>query len=199
MTFKQLNSKVKNGNIVFFGSSYLAGFPVAELAKMYGLDEEIYNRSIANLTMDQVQSYLNLCVLDFMPGKVFLNIGEEDIKIGGFNMDNFISKYEWLLYTIHTKTKATIYILPVMSSSPIASALNIALEELANKYGCKYIDTIPALTSERPVLRTFELLKAYLRTHPLNFADAMEAGNNVFFDNNNSMTNPTLAGSHALS
>ena len=78
-------------------------------------------------------------------------------------------------------------------------SVSFIVEELANKYGCKYIDTIPALTSERPVLRTFELLKAYLRTHPLNFADAMEAGNNVFFDNNNSMTNPTLAGSHALS
>ncbi len=199
LKFRELNCKSKNGNIVFFGADFFSAFPVSELAKMYGLDEEIYNRSIDKLTIEQVQSYLNLCVLDFMPGKVFINIGDEDIKKSGFNMDNFISKYEWMLYTIHTKTKASIYILPVMSSSPAAAMLNKALEELASKYGCRYIDTIPALSSERPMLRAFELLKAYLRTHPINFADAMETGNNTYFTNNSGMSNPTLAGSHAMS
>lgn len=199
LKFKELNCKSKNGNIVFFGSDFFSAFPVSELAKMYGLDEEIYNRSIDKMTIEQVQSYLNLCVLDFMPGKVFINIGDEDIKKSGFNMDNFISKYEWMLYTIHAKTNASIYIIPVMSSSPIAAMLNKSLEELAEKYGCRYIDTIPALSSERPILRAFELLKVYLRTHPINFADAMETGNNIYFTDSSGMSSPTLAGSHALS
>lgn len=199
LKFKELNCKSKNGNIVLFGADFFSAFPVSELAKMYGLDEEIYNRSIDKLTIEQVQSYINLCVLDFMPGKVFINIGDEDIKKSSFNMDNFISKYEWMLYTIHTKTKASIYILPVMSSSPAAAMLNKALEELAEKYGCRYIDTIPALASERPMLRVFELMKAYLRTHPINFADAMETGSNTYFTNDSGMSSPNLAGSHAMS
>lgn len=199
MKFKELNAKIKNGSIVFFGSNFFSSMPAAELAKMYGLDEEIYNRSIDNLNMDIVPSYLHTSVIDLMPAKVFLNLGDCDIENGCFNSDNFISKYEWLLYTIHTNTKAKMYIIPIMSTSPIASSVNSELEKLSKKYNCNYIDILPALSSARPMLKSFEIMKPYLRTHPINFADAMDAGNNFYFSNGTGMDSQSLAGTPVFS
>ena len=199
MKFRELNAKIKNGSIVFFGSKFFSSMPASELAKMYGLDEEIYNRSIENLNMDIVSSYLNTCVLELMPAKVFLNLGDSDIENGSFNLDSFISKYEWLLYTINTKTKAKMYIIPVMSSSPIAASVNTELEKLAKKYNCSFIDITPALSTEKPLLKSFEILKPYLRTHPINFADAMDAGNNYYFSNGTGMDSQSLAGTPVFS
>ena len=92
------------------------------------------------------------------------------------DVDNFISKYEWLLYMIHTKTQAAIYIVSIVSESPTAQRINVKLKTLASQTGCKYVDAVSALESKRPTLRLFELLKVHMRNHPINFADAMEAG-----------------------
>lgn len=99
-----------------------------------------------------------------------------DILDENIDADSFISKYEWLLYMIHTKTQASIYIVPVVSDSPATFKINQRLKTLASQTGCKYIDVSGVLESRRPTLRLFELLKVHMRNHPINFADAMEVG-----------------------
>lgn len=175
-TYRELNSITEAGGVVLFGSNTFASLPVGELTQAFRITEPIYNRSIRDVRIDQIESYLKVCLYDLNPRKIFVNMGDVDALDENVDIDNFISKYEWLLYMIHTKTQASIYIVPIVSDSPSAFKINRRLKELASQTGCKYIDVSGVLESKRPTLRLFEMLKVHMRNHPINFADAMEVG-----------------------
>ncbi len=174
--YRELNSITEAGGVVLFGSNTFASLPVGELTQAFRITEPIYNRSVKDIRLSQIESYLKVCLYDLNPRKIFVNMGDVDILDEKVNTDDFISKYEWLLYMIHTKTQAAIYIVSIVSESPAAQRINEKLKTLASQTGCKYVDAVSALESKRPTLRLFELLKVHMRNHPINFADAMEAG-----------------------
>lgn len=176
-TYRELNSITEAGGVVLFGSNTFASLPVGELTQAFRITEPIYNRSIRDIRIEHIESYLKVCLYDLNPRKIFVNMGDVDILDENVDVDNFISKYEWLLYMIHTKTQASIYIVPIVSDSPAAYKINERLKALAAQTGCKYIDVSGVLEAKRPTLRLFELLKVHMRNHPINFADAMEVGN----------------------
>ena len=176
-TYRELNSITEAGGVVLFGSNTFAALPIGELTQAFRITEPIYNRSVKNVHIDHIESYLKVCLYDLNPRKIFVNMGDIDILDENVDIDNFIAKYEWLLYMIHTKTKASIYIVPIVSASQTAFQINQRLKALASQTGCKYIDVSGVLQSKRPTLRLFELLKVHMRNHPINFADAMETGN----------------------
>lgn len=175
-TYREMNSVTEAGGVVLFGSNTFAALPVGELTQAFRITEPIYNRSIRDVRIDQIESYLKVCLFDLNPRKIFVNMGDIDILDENIDIDNFISRYEWLLYMIHTKTQAAIYIVPIVSASPTAFRINQRLKDLAASTGCRYIDVSGVLESRRPTLRLFEVLKVHMRNHPINFADAMEAG-----------------------
>ncbi len=175
-TYRELNSITEAGGVVLFGSNTFAALPVGELTQAFRITEPIYNRSIKDIRIDQIESYLKVCLYDLNPRKIFVNMGDVDVLDENVNIENFISKYEWLLYMIHTKTQASIYIVPIVSNSPAAFKINQRLKTLAAQTGCKYIDVSGVLEAKRPTLRLFEMLKVHMRNHPINFADAMEVG-----------------------
>ncbi len=175
-TYREMNSVTEAGGVVLFGSNTFAALPVGELTQAFRITEPIYNRSIRDVRIDQIESYLKVCLFDLNPRKIFVNMGDIDILDENIDVDNFISRYEWLLYMIHTKTQAAIYIVPIVSVSPTAFRINQRLKDLAASTGCRYIDVSGVMESRRPTLRLFEVLKVHMRNHPINFADAMEAG-----------------------
>ena len=175
-TYRELNSITEAGGVVLFGSNTFASLPVGELAQAFRITEPIYNRSVKDIRIDQIERYLKVCLYDLNPRKIFVNMGDVDIRDENVDVDNFISKYEWLLYMIHTKTQASIYIVPIVSKSPAAFKINQRLKALAVQTGCKCIDISGVFESRRPTLRLFELMKVHMRNHPINFADAMEVG-----------------------
>lgn len=171
--YKELNSITEADGILLFGSDYFSSMPLGELTHSFHLDIPIYNRSIKNNSIDHIQTYMDVCIFDLHPQKIFVNIGETDLENPDLDMDSFISKYEWLLYTIHTKINAEIYIVSVISRHPLTARMNAHLKTLAERMGCQYIDAVSALSSERPMLRVFEQLKFYFRNRSISFADAM--------------------------
>lgn len=175
-TYRELNSITEAGGVVLFGSNTFASLPVGELAQAFRITEPIYNRSVKDIRIDQIERYLKVCLYDLNPRRIFVNMGDIDILDMNVDVDNFISKYEWLLYMIHTKTQASIYIVPIISKNPTAFKINERLKALAAQTGCKYIDISGVFESKRPTLRLFELMKVHMRNHPINFADAMEVG-----------------------
>lgn len=174
--YRELNSITEAGGVVLFGSNTFASLPLGELTQAFRITEPIYNRSVRDVRIDQIESYLKVCLYDLNPRKIFVNMGDVDVLDETVDTDNFISKYEWLLYMIHTKTQASIYIVPIVSDIPAALKINQRLKVLASQTGCKYIDIPDVLKAKRPTLRLFEMMKVHMRNHPINFADAMEAG-----------------------
>lgn len=175
-TYRELNSVTEAGGVVLFGSNTFANLPLGELTQAYRITEPIYNRSIKDIRIGQIENYLKVCLYDLNPRKVFVNLGDADIQDEHLDVESFISKYEWLLYTIHTRTEAEIHIVSIASSLPAAVELNKRLKALAAQSGCNFIDAGASLESRRPTLRLFELMKVHMRNHPINYADAMNAG-----------------------
>lgn len=173
--FKQINEVAKENGVVFFGSTYFESVPVNELAQDFDTNLPVYNRSVGGLTIDKVSDVLESCVLDLEPSKLFICLGDEDIKSECFSLSDFIEKYQWMLYTLHNRCKAKIYIVSVMSLDPKASAVNERLKRLAADTGCIYVDTQAALKSAKSTLRFFSVLRFFMRKHPITFNEAMMA------------------------
>lgn len=173
--FKQFNEVAKENGVVFFGSTYFESVPVNELAQDYDTQVPVYNRSVGGLTIDKVSDVLESCVLDLEPSKLFICLGDEDIKKDSFNLSDFIEKYQWMLYTLHNRCNAKIYIVSVMSLDPKAAAVNERLKKLAVETGCVYVDTQAALKSAKSTLRLFSELRFFMRSHPITFHEAMMA------------------------
>lgn len=171
--YAEMNDRAEKNGIVFFGTDFFGELPTAELKTVFALDDTVLNRSIRHATVSEMEQALDTCVFALAPKKVFLNIGENDIKDPHFDMDAFLRRYEWLLYTIHNKIKTTIYVVSVISDSPTAAKVNDGLKALARECGCRYIDLVPALAAEKPVLRILDILKFFVRSHPISFYDAM--------------------------
>jgi hypothetical protein len=175
--YSQMNEVSTTNGVVFFGSSYFANMPVSELARDYELEEKVYNRSLYGMTISDVDSALEDCIFSLSPKKIFVNIGEEDIKSQSFNEKEFLTKYEWMLYTIHDKTDAQIYLVSIISRSPEAAKMNKLLKKLAKESGCTYVDAVSAIYYDKPDVKVFDTLKYYIRNHSISFAEAMRMAN----------------------
>ena len=172
--FREINKIADKDGVVLLGSDYFTDFPINELAQKYDLETPIYNRSVPDSTISEISSMLEQCVFELDPSKVFVAVGDYDIKDPGFNANDFLSQYEYLLYQIHSKKNAEIYIVSVFSDSPLASGVNKRLRGLAKEDGCKFISITSALNADNQELQVFETLRFYFRLKPLCFSDAMK-------------------------
>lgn len=171
--YEQINSVVKADGIVFFGSNYLSELPLSEMLQDFNVTAPIHNRSVSHLSINDAESAIDTCILSLHPKKVFINIGDEDIEYPRFDCEEFIRKYEWFLYTLHKKCSAKLYIVSIISESPIAMKVNRLLEELASELGCQYIDAAKSLHYDQPNIKIIDIIKQYVRTQPIDFTDAM--------------------------
>ena len=166
--YKHMNkSAVKNG-IVFFGTDWLFDIPIAEFSNDNGVEAAVHNRSIKGLKLKDAENVLDCCVCDLNPIKVFINIGENDIKSSVFDINAFQEQYEWLLYNIHSKSKAKIHILSIVDDKYVNA--NSILKQLSEKYGCEYIDIRDCKTSPWSL---FSKIRFFLRCKPVSFCDVM--------------------------
>lgn len=170
--FAQMDAVEPTGGVVVFGGESFANIPFAELAEGSAMDVTVHNRSIAGLRLSDCAEALEACVLSIHPEKVFLNLGEADLTLN--RLDETMEQYEWLLYTLHNRTRAKLYLTGVMQRSPSADIFNARLKKLAAEDGCAYIDLTPALESENVSLRAFELLRNDMRLHPITLTEAMQ-------------------------
>lgn len=169
--YEKLNAISKPGNAVLFGSTFASTIPVNEMVLDYGINQIIYNRSIKGLSVFNAKNYLKTCVVDLKPRKVFISLGEEDLKR---DIPEVIAQYEWLLYQLHSSLKdCRIYLISVCRRDKNVAALNNAIKRLASETGCQYISISDAASDEAPEFRAFSIIKTYLRECPINFCDAM--------------------------
>ncbi len=168
--FAQVDAVETSGGVVMFGGARFAEIPFAELCEDYGMELAVHNRSIAGLRLAEADAALEPCVLALQPQKVFLNLGEADLDK---DPDELIEQYEWLVYTLHDQTQAKLYLVGVMDRSDAADALNARLEALAKESGCTFIDLAPAMESENPDVRVFEIMRHDMRLRPITIAEAM--------------------------
>lgn len=174
--YKGMNKLAEKNGVVFFGSDVFLRLNVTELGNSFNLSETLYNRSVSEMHTEDIPNLLDVCVLELFPKKVFIEIGAADVMSCGKNVSDFISQYEWLLYTIHTKTKAKTYLVYSAGHCKGSTEIYKRLQSLSNETGCEFIDIANCLSHPQPELKVFEQLKFYIRDGNISFYEAM---NNV--------------------
>ena len=92
---KELKQNLKLGQIVFLGSTKLANMDLYDYLRDI-TSFSIYNESVPKLKIEDLEKCVEM-ISNLQPSKLFISIGEEEIKNEKLDIDDFISKYEWFL------------------------------------------------------------------------------------------------------
>lgn len=160
--FNKLNeTAVKNG-VVLFGSDFATDIPVCELKQYFDIEDDMYNRSIENLSVFDAQQLLDTCVNELCPGRLLIQLGETDLQ-NDYSVDEIISEYKKLIKAIKTANKqCRIIIVSVCSDHPLTHELNHRLEITAGKLKCGYADISAAAADEAPSIKAFSMLRFFI-------------------------------------
>lgn len=172
--YRILNEKVKKGETLFTGSSLMEQFPIDELRMTEGIDTVIYNRGIGGFTTDDMLQYMEEMVFALEPGRIFINIGTNDISRTEYRLEKLMENYEKILRMIQERLpSAEVYMMayyPVnevdklpdgdwakdmfaMRTNENIRIANEAVKKLAEKMGVHYIDVNQGLTDENGRLK----------------------------------------------
>ncbi len=168
-TLNQINNTAIQNGCVIFGSDFICNFPINELAQNYRIDTPVYNRGINGLKINESEYQFDNSVVSLSPGKIFICIGENDVKEPDFDEKKFARQYDSLIKKMKRSMPAKIFIMSVVS----AKQLDPLLLETAKNNKCGFIDIS---YSNNTYIDAFEAIRFYLRSRPLNFCDAMNLG-----------------------
>ena len=88
--FRHLNRYVLPGQTVLAGSSLMEQFPIYEFAQTDALPCRVYNRGVGGFTTAELIENLGPCILDLKPGRLFLNIGTNDLNGPDADLDTLV-------------------------------------------------------------------------------------------------------------
>lgn len=182
--YKEQNLHAVRGATVCAGSSLMENFPINEMLMTRGIHKIVYNRGMSGYTIEQYDKVLNTCVLDLVPGKLFINIGSNDLNLPGDTLGNLQRNYTALLQRIRTALpKCQITLLafyPCLRPSPDAqersgriprtmenvNRANEIVRQIADEMGLVYLDL------NAPLLDEDGHLKKELSTDDIHFSSA---------------------------
>ncbi len=172
--YRILNQNVKKGEILFTGSSLMEQFPVNELLMTNGMDQVIYNRGIGGFTTTDMLQHMEEMVFGTEPSRIFINIGTNDIGSPEYQLEALLERYEEIIVRIQERLpEAQINMMayyPVNETDKIPEGewgktafvtrtnenlniANAAIENLAAKKGCRFINVNEGLADERGKLK----------------------------------------------
>ena len=172
--YRVLNQDVKKGKILFVGSSLMEQFPINELLMTAGIDKVVYNRGIGGFTTTDMLEHMEEMVFALEPSKIFINIGTNDIGSPEYRLEKLLKNYEEIIRQIQERLPdAQIYMLayyPVNETDKMLDEdtgkmmfntrtneniqiANVAVEKLADRLGCCFINVNKGLTDERNKLK----------------------------------------------
>lgn len=172
--YRILNRNVQKGEIVFTGSSLMEQFPVNELLMTNGMNQVIYNRGIGGFTTTDMLEHMEEMVFGTEPSRIFINIGTNDIGSPDYRLEALLERYEEIITRIRERLpEAEITMMayyPVNETDKLPEGewgktafvtrtneniaiANEAIEKLAAKKGCRFVNVNEGLTDERGKLK----------------------------------------------
>jgi len=175
--YQVLNQYVRKGSILFVGSSLMEGFPINELQQLLDEQHFIYNRGVSGSVTDELLTWMEECIFELEPSKIFINIGTNDMNTPDYKLEKLLANYDNILSQIKKRLpNSQVYVMayyPVNAKADfgLASRLNKesglfktrtnqaisqandALKALAEKYHYQFIDVNQGLTNEEGDLK----------------------------------------------
>ena len=172
--YRILNRNVQKGEILFTGSSLMEQFPVNELLMTNGMNQVISNRGIGGFTTTDMLEHMEEMVFGTEPSRIFINIGTNDIGSPDYRLEALLERYEEIITRIRERLpEAEITMMayyPVNETDKLPEGewgktafvtrtneniaiANEAIEKLAAKKGCRFVNVNEGLTDERGKLK----------------------------------------------
>lgn len=172
--YRILNQNVKKGEILFTGSSLMEQFPINELLMSNGMNQIIYNRGIGGFKTTDMLEYMGEMVFGTEPSRIFINIGTNDIGSPDYRLEVLMERYEEIISRIQERLPESEIMMmayyPVNETDKVPEGewgktafitrtneniaiANRAVEKLAVKKDCRFINVNEGLTDERGKLK----------------------------------------------
>lgn len=132
----------QNGTIIFGGTNDMS-IPLCELKQAFELDNNLYNRSIPDLSIYHAIEYYDACVAVLHPGSVLLHIGEADIDDFLSDAAGFDQKYRELIAHIRNNNdtcRIAIISLKNYNNDTNILEINKHLRYIAESEHCEFAD-----------------------------------------------------------
>jgi len=192
--FRILNSLAQKGKILFTGSSLMEQFPIAELLMNHGISITVYNRGIGGFTTTDMLAHMEEQVFGVEPGRVFINIGTNDIGSPDYQQEELIKNYRNILAKIKSRLPGTqVNLLAYYPVNELANdrvpketfqnrtnenirKANTAVQGLAAEFGYRYLDVNTGLTDETGRLKkefTVEGIHMYANGYEVVFQNLL--------------------------
>ena len=140
--YGHLNELVQPGGVVILGGEQDRGLPLCELKQAFELKEELYNRSVTGLSVENGAATYDRCVAPLKPEVLFLRIGEADKVLFVQKPSYFDHKLRLLLQ--HIKAVDTDCRIGLISlrpeADPIFGSMNKHLAAVAQTEQCEFCD-----------------------------------------------------------
>lgn len=145
-------------------------FPINKLLEEHHDSTVIYNRAVGGFITDELLKVIDVCAVDLMPSKVFINIGTNDLSWSSIPISQVVDNYSKILDEIEKVPDVKIYLmayypvnyeaaapemkecLKIRTNEKIAAA-NAEVKKLAERHGQRYIDISRNLKDDRGRLK----------------------------------------------
>lgn len=135
-------TEAKN-SVILIGTSIDRKIPVAELAKKFDFNFNIYNKSRDSLKLAESANYFEKEIAPLEPEGILLHLGENDAAVFGANSKTFDALYLNLIEEIK-KSDKKIRIAVVSASNPnndkTANEMNRHIKAIAESENCTFVD-----------------------------------------------------------
>lgn len=141
--YERLNQIAQSKGIVIFGGSDDTDIPLCELRQAFDIEENMYNRSFHELSIEHAIKAYDSCVAPISPETVFIHIGKYDIELLHKNPNLFDSKYLELIEHIRAENKTCRIAVVSMKNyynDPDIAEMNRHLKFIADSEKCEYGD-----------------------------------------------------------
>ena len=141
--YQKLNELAETNGIVVFGGREDMNIFLGELRQAFAIEQKMYNRSIAGLSVKDAVAVYDECVAPITPETVLIHIGEADRKFFEAHPSEFDNRYRELLSHIKSQNKKcriAVVSLRNYEFDPQIEEINKHLKYIADSEQCEYGD-----------------------------------------------------------
>ena len=141
--YQKLNDLAQANGIVIFGGKEDTNIPLCEIRQAFNVEENMYNRSFTDLSIEDAILVYDHCVSSISPETVFIHIGDCDIDMLKENPAEFDNKYREFIKHIRThnkKCRIAVVSLRNYNNNHEIAEVNRHLKYIADSERCEFGD-----------------------------------------------------------
>ena len=170
-TYQTLNELAEKGGTVILGGAAGKEIPLCELKQAFSLENALYNRSFAGLSVTNAVAAYDIFVDPLKPTCVLLHLGADDVTYFETDASAFDNAYRSLIQHIKASApKCTIGVITLKNpeNSPVIAELNKHLKYIAESERVEFEDiSVNRVWNPKETKEVVNFIRSTGFVHPL--------------------------------